>query len=232
MPGIRALRRVLPGDSKFGDPLSTAGTGPTQVLARRGRVAGDGPFSAVRELGLAILQVADWLSPGSGGIRSPVAIAFTDLVGFSSWALRAGDEKSLDLLRSADALVTAAFEAHGGVVVKRLGDGTMAVFDKPAAAAEASRDAIRAVSRLKENDYRPRLRAGVHFGRAHVIGGDYLGVDVNIAARLCEAAGAEQVLVSGAARNDLDRPRLRAAPERGRLPGVPRDLEIYAFRDD
>ena len=229
-PGITALRELLPGDRRFGDPLSTAGTDPTQVVARRTWPGESGRFSVLRELGLAVLQVADWLSPGAA--RGPVAIAFTDLVGFSSWAVRAGDETSLDLLRSVDALVTAAFEAHKGMVVKRLGDGTMGVFEKPAAAAEACRDGIRAVRRIEEGGYRPRLRAGVHFGEPHAIGGDFIGMDVNIAARLCEAAGAEEILVSGAAlRDDLDRARLRPEPERGPLRGAPHELEIYAFRD-
>lgn len=231
-PGIEALRQVLPGDSRFGDPLSTAGAGPTQVLARRARVGDDGPFSVLREIGLAVLQVANWVSPGPGGARAPVAIAFTDLVGFSSWALRVGDQRSLDLLRSVDAVIAAAFEAHGGIMVKRLGDGTMAVFDRASAAAEACRDAIRAVDRLRVEGYSPRLRAGVHFGRAHAIGGDYIGVDVNIAARLCEAAGEEQVLVSGAAiGDDLDRARLRAEPVSRPLRGTPPGLQIYAFQD-
>lgn len=228
-PGIAALRQILPGDSRFGDPLSTSGTDPTHVVARR-VWSGKRRWSAAREIGLAILQVADWLSPGPSGATAPVAIVFTDLVGFSSWALRVGDEVSLDLLRSIDTAVTAAVDERGGVVVKRLGDGTMAVFDDPSIAAEACEAAIGATARLEGNGYRPGLRAGLHFGRPHAFGGDYVGVDVNIASRLCEAATAGQVLVSGAAYENLDGVHLRAKPERGPLRGAPPDLEIYAFK--
>ena len=229
-PGIAALRQILPGDSRFGDSLSTSGTDLTHVVARRVWVRGKRRWSAAREIGLAVLQVADWLSPGPSGAPAPVAIVFTDLVGFSSWALRVGDEKSLDLLRSVDAAVTAAVDERGGAVVKRLGDGTMAVFDDSAVAAEACEAAIETMSRLEGNGYPPRLRAGLHFGRPHAIGGDYIGVDVNIASRLCEAAAAGQVLVSGAAYESLDGVHLRAEPDRGPLRGAPPDLEIYAFK--
>jgi len=228
-PGIAALRQILPGDSRFGDPLSTSGTDPTHVVARRVWVRGTRHFSAAREIGLAVLQVADWLSPGPSSAPAPVAIVFTDLVGFSSWALRAGDEKSLDLLRSVDAAVTAAFHERRGMVVKRLGDGTMAVFDDSSVAAEACEAAIAATSQLESNGYRPRLRAGLHFGRPHAIGGDYIGVDVNIASRLCEAAAPQQVLVSEAAYEDLDGVHLRTEPERGPLRGAPADLKIYSL---
>ena len=40
------------------------------------------------------------------------------------------------------------------------------------------------------------MRAGVHWGRPRKLGGDYLGVDVNIAARVGDAAKADQVLAS------------------------------------
>ena len=50
----------------------------------------------------------------------------------------------------------------------------------------------------------PELRAGIHLGRPRKVGGDYLGVDVNIAARVGEAAKGDQVLVSEPARETLD----------------------------
>jgi adenylate cyclase len=46
--------------------------------------------------------------------------------------------------------------------------------------------------------HHPALRAGVHVGRPRRLGGDYLGVDVNIAARVAAAASRDEVLVSEA----------------------------------
>lgn len=44
--------------------------------------------------------------------------------------------------------------------------------------------------------YRPRLRTAIHLGRPRKLGCDYFGVDVNIAARLCDAAKPDEILVS------------------------------------
>jgi adenylate cyclase len=229
-PGIAALRQMLPGDPRFGDPLSTAGTEPAQVVARRARNAGSGRWSALSELGFAVLQVADWLSPQNGESR-PLAILFTDLAGFSSWALHAGDEQSLDFLRSVDASVTASVERHAGSVVKRLGDGSMAVFPGVAQAVNAAAEATQSTKRIEEGEHRVGLRAGVHLGNPHGIGGDFIGVDVNVAARLCEAAPLGQVLVSGAVREQLSDARFLISSDSGeKLDGVPAELEIFALR--
>ncbi len=60
-----------------------------------------------------------------------LAIVFTDLVGFSDWALEAGDDLSLELLREVAEAIEPPVRRHHGEVVKRLGDGMMAVFDDP-----------------------------------------------------------------------------------------------------
>jgi class 3 adenylate cyclase len=54
-----------------------------------------------------------------------IAILFTDLVGFSAWALKAGDAAMLELLREVGTAQEAAGLARGGRIVKRLGDGLM-----------------------------------------------------------------------------------------------------------
>ena len=57
-----------------------------------------------------------------------MAPLFTDLVGFSAWALHAGDAAVLELLREVGAEVEALITGHEGRIVKRLGDGLMATF--------------------------------------------------------------------------------------------------------
>ena len=85
----RWLRRRLPGDDRFGDPLSTAGSEPAQVLARGVSALQPARESVAHELGLGALQLWQALSEASGRGRgtTDVALLFTDLVGFSSWAL-------------------------------------------------------------------------------------------------------------------------------------------------
>jgi adenylate cyclase len=227
---VRAMRGVLPGDADLGDPLSTAGDEPSLVLARTVAEVGTGGPSVTRELGLGALQVWQALSEAQGRGRGDreLAILFTDLVQFSSWALEAGDEATLTLLRKVGKAQESAVAAHRGRVVKRLGDGLMAVFDDAENAVEAALDATGQVAEVEVDGYRPQLRAGVHMGRPRKLGGDYLGVDVNVAARVAGAASGREVLVSGATAERLnpesfELKRLR----RFRAKGAPKDLEVY-----
>ena len=229
--GVRAMRELLPGDPNFGDPLSTTKPVPAQVLARRAWALGNGRLSFAAEVGLAALQVADWLGEDAVPRRrdDEVAILFTDLVGFSSWALSSGDDRSLRLLRAVDAEVSAAVEESGGQVVKRLGDGTMAVFPDASDALEAAQRALTAGGTVRENGYTAKLRAGLHFGTPRPIGSDYIGIDVNIAARLCEAARGGEVLVSGPLCEQLGGNGTEPQPRpRTQLRGVPKRLETFS----
>ena len=226
---VQAARELLPGDSGFGDPMSTAGTSAAHALGRRAWTLQDGRFSLLGELALAGLQVADWLGEDIRGVASGEEqwILFVDLRGFSRWALSAGNGDVAELLRSADAVITEAVESREGVVVKRLGDGAMAIFADCEPAVDAAFEAISDVRRINIGSYRPVLRAGVHVGRPQRIGSDYVGVDVNIAARLCEAAPEGGVLVSGAVRERIaDRQRTEPASNK-QLRGVPDHVSMY-----
>jgi adenylate cyclase len=227
--GVALLRRALPGDPDFGDPLSTMGSDPAQVVARRAYRIADGRLSLLGELGLAILQVADWAADGSNGTAPrEVAIVFTDLVGFSEWALEAGDEQSLELLRRVGVVMQATVESRGGRTVKRLGDGTMAVFSDPVAALAGMREAFEAVGRIRVDDYSPTLRGGLHFGEPRKIGGDYLGVDVTVAARLCDAAEPGEILLSDTVADHIDDPPSRVwQPKPLVRKGTPAGLRVY-----
>ena len=62
---------------------------------------------------------------------------FTDLVGFSAWSLPAGDDATLKLLRRVAQVIEPPLLTAGGHIVKRMGDGIMAVFSDPATAVRA-----------------------------------------------------------------------------------------------
>ena len=222
------MRRTLPGDPDYGDPLSTMGSEPTQVVARRAYQLADGRLSILGQMGLAVLQVADWVQDGGTARPSEVAIAFTDLVGFSEWAVQHGDEVALDLLRRIGVVMDATVESRNGRVVKRLGDGTMMVFETADEAIEGTREALQAVSHLPCDGYEPKLRAGVHFGQPTRIGGDYLGVDVTVAARLCDAADADEILISDDVASLIDRETARVwQPAPIAAKGTPAGLRVF-----
>jgi class 3 adenylate cyclase len=152
---------------------------------------------------------------------------FTDLVGFSSWALGAGDVAVLELLREVGIVVEAAIADHNGRIVKRLGDGLMATFLSVQDTVDAALDAHDALRGVLVHGYQPRMRAGVHWGRPRPLGGDYLGVDVNIAARVADAAKADQVLVSESALLRIDQEALTLGrAKRLKAQGAPRGLRV------
>ena len=125
------------------------------------------------------------------------------------------------------ACVEAAIGRHQGRVVKRLGDGVMATFLGAQQALEAALDAQSEVGNIEIDGYRPSMRVGVHWGSPRKLGGDYLGVDVNIAARVGAAAKPGQVLVSDALLARIDATDLRTGRStRLRADGAPRDLHV------
>ena len=223
------IRRRLPGDEKFGDPLSTAGRAPVELIARGVSGLQPGRESVAKEVGLSALQIWQSISEATGRGRGDLemALLFTDLVGFSSWALQAGDAAVLELLREVGTRVEVVIGQREGRIVKRLGDGLMATFLSAEAAVDAALDAQEAVGVIQVDGYAPRMRAGVHWGRPRKLGGDYLGVDVNVAARVTAAAKAGQVLVSDALLARIDRDDVQAGrTKRLRADGAPSHLRV------
>jgi adenylate cyclase len=231
----RRLRRQLPGDEQFGDPLSTAGRQPVEVLGRTVSALQPDRKSVVQELGFAGLQVWQSLSEAAGRGRGSqeMAVMFTDLAGFSSWALKAGDEPALALLRDVGTRVEAVIAQHEGRIVKRLGDGVMATFLSARAALDAALDAQDEMNEIEIDGYQPSMRVGVHWGSPRKLGGDYLGVDVNIAARVGDAARPGQVLISEALLARVDTDGLRTGrSKRLRASGAPRGLHVVRVSRD
>lgn len=233
--GVRRLRSHLPGDQHFGDPLSTSQFRHLE-LANRGLndLTEDRP-GVFREVGLGALQVWQSVLESRGRDRGDVelTVVFTDLVGFSTWALSAGDDETLALLRQVATAIEPPVTANGGEVVKRLGDGMMAVFRSPQRAYQSLIDAQIALDEVKVGRYRPKMRAGMHTGRPRRLGGDYLGVDVNIAARVAQKAAAGEVLASQSTVALLDPQSVTTRRKRSfalkRTKGVPDELEVFAL---
>jgi adenylate cyclase len=226
----KLVREALPGDSRFGDPLSTAGTGQAELAGRRlAELTAERP-GVLRETGLSALQIWQSISEAQGRGRSDteVTIVFTDLVRFSDWALQAGDDAALELLREVGQVSEPPVTDCGGRVVKRLGDGMMAVFPDPQPALEATLEICERVTAVEVDGYEPALRAGLHVGRPRRLGGDYLGVDVNVAARCAEQASPGELLVTDRALEHVDTAGLKVKRRRRfKVRGVPQDLTAH-----
>ncbi len=228
----RQARERSLGDDRFLDRLSTARGRPSDLAARQLVAFRGDEHGLFGELGLTAVQAWQRLaeSQDRGRGKVDVAILFTDLVGFSSWALEAGDAAAIRLLREVTEAIEPPIAEHRGEVVKRLGDGLMAAFWDAPSAVEAACAASERCASVEVDGHRPRLRTGIHLGRPRKIGGDYLGVDVNIAARLCEAGRPGELLISDRVLAELG-PALAATARKRRFSakGAPKDLTAYAL---
>ena len=138
---------------------------------------------------------------------STLAVLFCDQVGSTDLLTRVGDEAAEEVRRDLFAVLHRAAAMARGEVVKSTGDGVMAVF--PGDPTDALRCAIlmqRGVAPLAARDPSVglALRVGVSFGPAVPDGGDWYGAAINLAARLCAAATAGQILVSDALCDRVD----------------------------
>jgi class 3 adenylate cyclase len=223
---IRALRSLLPDAAPT---ISTARTSD-RVARLIGQSRPEQP-SASRELGLTAVQAWQSLTRRRRTSDGPVTatILFTDLVAFSTWALAAGDDEVLRLLAAVNTATDEVIGRRGGRIVKNLGDGVMAIFADPDDAIAAAHEVIGAVSALTVDGYRPQLRAGLHTGNPRAVGDDFLGVDVNIAARVAAAAGAGELLISDATLALVDPARYSVRRRRRfKAKGVPRELTVVS----
>lgn len=178
---------------------------PVDMVRRLAELASK-PSTLLAQPDLQTLQIWKERDPGlrDGSRSSRMAIAFVDLVGYSEWALRVGDDLALEMLSEASDAIESAVHRRRGKVVRRLGDGVMAVFQRPDHATLAMLDARDRVDEIDLGGYRPQLRAGIHLGDPRLLRSDYVGVDVNVAARLAGAALGGELLVSGDALAEMD----------------------------
>jgi adenylate cyclase len=126
-------------------------------------------------------------------VRVPRTFVFTDISGFTNYTSEHGDDAAAALLSTFRAVVRETASERGVRVAKWLGDGCMIVAvdqgDGVTAALELDERARTACAPLA-------LRVGIASGYALLFeGDDYIGLAVNLAARLCDAAGPYEVLM-------------------------------------
>ena len=137
-----------------------------------------------------------------------VTFMFTDVVGSTRLHHELG-ENYVDLIDAHNQLLDEAAEAHGGQVVKALGDGLLVAFSDGHSALDAARHA--------QNEFAARtwpggaeltVRIGLHAGEAVPRENDYVSLAIHQAARVVVAAEGGQVLLTDAVADQLDRDSL------------------------
>jgi class 3 adenylate cyclase len=148
---------------------------------------------------------------------------FTDIEDSTGRASRLGDSAWSALLGQHNEVLTEVVANYAGREVKKTGDGAMLVFDDAAVAILCVRDL-----QFRFNEIGLPVRAGVHCGEAIDDGdGDFIGMQVHVAARVGALAAGGELLVSAAARHEVGaHPSIhfgqpRTVPLRG-VPGLHR----------
>jgi class 3 adenylate cyclase len=135
----------------------------------------------------------------SSQVRLRRTLLCSDIVGYTNLLSRLGDRPALHVVRRHDAVVRGCAAAHGGQLLELRGDGFLVSFARRADALACAVDVQRelAADRAAHADGGVRVRIGVHTGDVLVERGRYFGLEVVVPFRLCEAAGADEILASG-----------------------------------
>ncbi len=150
------------------------------------------------------------------------AVMFTDIVDSTGMTARLGDVRAVEMVRAHDAMVRRALRDEGGREVKHTGDGIMASFSDADAAVRCACAIQRAFEAFNLASAESlRVRIGIHVGEPVEDSRDLFGVAVQMAARLCQIADPDTIVVSEAVRALL--------PERVEATGLgPRHLKGFA----
>ena len=129
-----------------------------------------------------------------------VTFLFTDIEGSTRLVDQLGDGFPA-VLNAHHALLRQAIRAHDGIEVSTEGDAFFAVFPSATSAVRATADAQRALARSDwPEGTQIRVRMGLHTGEGLLGGDNYVGMDVNRAARISAAGHGGQVVISEATR--------------------------------
>jgi class 3 adenylate cyclase len=141
--------------------------------------------------------------------RRPITVMFCDLVGSTSLAAKLGAEDWRNLINAYLDEASAAVTGLGGHVLKRLGDGLMALFGYPQAQENDAERAVRAALAIQrgltdmnarnsaKGDPELSARIGLESGPVVVeASGEVFGDAPNIAARVQAAADPGSVLIT------------------------------------
>jgi predicted ATPase/class 3 adenylate cyclase len=150
-----------------------------------------------------------------------VTFLFTDIEGSTRLLQELGEGYRRIQDRHAEIMRAAFVNGHE---IRTEGDSFFVVFRSPVDAARAAVEAQRALSSEDWPHGAPlRVRMGMHTGEGVLGGDDYLGIDVNRAARIAAAGHGGQVLISDATRGLVE----HSLPEGVAL----RDLGLHRLKD-
>jgi class 3 adenylate cyclase len=125
---------------------------------------------------------------------------FADLRGYTQLVETSGAVEARHLLERYRGLTREVIGRHGGAEIRTEGDSFYVVLPSASVAVRCGLELIDACLHPPDGGASIHVGVGVHAGEAVEYGGDYVGSAVNIAARICAVAAANELLVSGTIR--------------------------------
>ena len=139
------------------------------------------------------------IDPGTTQTGSSLRIIlFTDIVGSTQMAQDFGDEVAMKVLQTHDTIVRGALQMHGGSEVKHTGDGIMASFASVSGSVKSAIDMQNGIADYNQTspEIKLHVRIGLSAGEPVEKDQDLFGTAVNLAARICNHADAEEILLA------------------------------------
>jgi class 3 adenylate cyclase len=228
LPTLRVPTLVI---HRHGDMVVNRRAGQAVAAAIPGaeyvELPGNDHFAWAGDADAVLAEIEEFLTgtrPAPEADRVLATVMFTDIVGSTERAVALGDARWRELLAEQQRVVEGELARFRGREVKRLGDGSLAVFDGPARAVRCGLAIVEAVRPLGLE-----MRLGLHAGEVETIGDDVGGIAVHIAARVAALAGGGEVLVSSTVKGLVAGSRIAFA-DRGihRLKGIDEPWQLFA----
>jgi adenylate cyclase len=157
-------------------------------------------YSWRRHLSATVERMLADADPESYGLTRVRSVGFADLVNFSGLVRKMSERDLARLVQRFEALSTDVITAHGGRLIKTVGDE---VLFTTVGAAPAAATALDLVDAIAEDDLLPPVRCGMARGPIISRLGDVFGTTVNRASRLTAVAQAGSVLVDASLAREL-----------------------------
>ena len=146
--------------------------------------------------------------PESEHESRPLTFMVSDMKDSTAMLQALGDQGGRELIRIHNQIVRRCLYENNGCEIQHTGDGFLTYFltaDDAVACAIALQRSFEAHNRA--NPWQAiKIRIGLHSGRAMPDEGRFVGIAVNLAARICAQAAAGQILASDAVQLELSAP--------------------------
>jgi adenylate cyclase len=153
-----------------------------------------------RHLSAAISRMLADADPESYGLVKMRSVGFADLVNFTSLVRKMSERDLARLVHRFERLSADVITAHGGRLIKTVGDEVLFTTVQAAPAAAIALDLVETIS---HDDVLPEVRCGMARGPIVSSLGDVFGTTVNRASRLTAVAQAGAVLVDSTMAREL-----------------------------